>query len=232
MKVPAIYYGILGVFCILTIGISIVTAADVTQSPGLSMIEKKQIHPGFDLTNTTMQQEIISRFEKQGTDVTGLKAAFASGDKDAVKAWMDANRPAHPDNAERPSHPAFDLSNTTMQQEMINRFEQEGVDVTELKTAFASGDREAVKAWLDVNRKEPGPGCPGGTGCPEFDLTDATKQQEMISRFEEKGTDVSGLKAAFASGNTTDVRTWLDANRPAHSGRQPPDGQNGKTSAS
>jgi len=36
--------------------------------------------------------------------------------------------------------------------EMITHLEQQGVDVTEVKTLLGNGDTEAVKAWLDAYR--------------------------------------------------------------------------------
>jgi hypothetical protein len=96
MKTPHIYYGIIAVFCVIAIGVGIANAMDLTQSPDHIPHGKGQAHPGFDLTNTNLQQQMISRFEQQGTDVSGLKAAFESGDMTAVKTWLEANRPTHP----------------------------------------------------------------------------------------------------------------------------------------
>ena len=96
MKISRTYYGVLAIFCVFVICFGIASAAGTTQSPGHVTREKGQMHPGFDLKNTSVQQEMLSRFEQQGTDVTGLKAAFASGNMADVKTWLDANRPAHP----------------------------------------------------------------------------------------------------------------------------------------
>jgi hypothetical protein len=164
---------------------------------------------------------MLSRLEQQGTDVTGLKAAFASGTMTDVKTWMENNRPAQSGRPQGSKHSGFDLTNVTRQQEMLSRFEQQGTDVTGLKAAFASGNMADVKTWMDANCKDRAPGFSEKSGHPGFDLTNVTRQQEMLSRFEQQGTDVTGLKAAFASGNMTDVKTWLDANRPTHPGWQP-----------
>ena len=37
---------------------------------------------------------------------------------------------------------------------MIDHLEQQGVDVTEVKTALQNGDNEAVKTWLEAYREE------------------------------------------------------------------------------
>jgi hypothetical protein len=158
MKTPGMYYGIMTVFWVITLGIGMAHAMDLTLSPAPAIHGEGQAHPGFDLTNATLQQEMISRFEQQGTDVSGLEAAFASGDMTAVKTWLDANRPARSDMPERSARPVFDITNTTLQQEMISRFGQQGTDVSGLQAAFASGDLTAVKTWLDANR----PMHPGG----------------------------------------------------------------------
>ena len=86
----------MAVLWILTIGIGLASAMDPTQSPGQCPFEKGHMHPGFELTNATIQQQMISRFEEQGIDTSGLKAAFASGNENDVKTWLDAHRPTHP----------------------------------------------------------------------------------------------------------------------------------------
>jgi len=231
MKISRTYYGVLAIFCVFVICFGIASAAGITQSPGQLTREKGQMHPGFDLKNTSAQQEMLSRLAQQGTDVTGLKAAFASGNMADVKTWMDNNRPVQPGRPEGAGHPGFDLTNVTCQQEMLSRFAQQGTDVTGLKAAFASGNMADVKTWMDNNRPVQS-GRPEGAGHSGFDLTNVTKQQEMISRLAQQGTDVTGLKAAFASGNMTDVKTWLDANRPTHPGGQPNHRQQDTTSSS
>ena len=148
----------MAVLWILTIGIGLASAMDPTQSPGQCPFEKGHMHPGFELTNATFQQQMISRFEEQGIDTSGLKAAFASGNENDVKTWLDAHRPARPENAELPAHQKFDLTNTTLQQQMINRFEQRGIDTSGLKAAFSSGNETDVETWLDAHR----PTHPGG----------------------------------------------------------------------
>jgi hypothetical protein len=49
-----------------------------------------------DYTNTTIQQQILSRLDKQGVDTTALKTAFQGGDTAAVNAWFEAFFKARP----------------------------------------------------------------------------------------------------------------------------------------
>jgi N-acyl-L-homoserine lactone synthetase len=219
MKVPKIYYGLLAVFCLTVLCFGIASAAGTAQAQGQRAHAMGAAHPGFDMTNVTMQQQMITRFQQQGVDVTGLQAAFQSGDMTAVKTWMEAHRPNQPlGNNTDGLHRGFDLTNATMQQQMIARFQQQGVDVTGLQAAFQSGDMTAVRTWMEAHR-------PAQTGLGNkdgqhrgFDLTNVTLQQQMIARFQQQGVDVTGLQAAFQSGDMTALRTWMEAHRPAQTG--------------
>ncbi len=93
MKIPRTYYSILALFCIAVICTGIVSAVDQTQTPRTGPSFKGTGHPGFDMTNTTLQQEMLSRFQEQGIDVTGLQTAFQSGNMTDVKEWMKENLP-------------------------------------------------------------------------------------------------------------------------------------------
>ena len=95
MKMPRVYYGILAVFCIVTICIGLASAAGAIPFSANRTHERGPMHPAFDLTNTTLQQQMIARFQQQGIDVSGLQAAFQSGNFSAVKEWMMAHGPAH-----------------------------------------------------------------------------------------------------------------------------------------
>jgi DNA-binding transcriptional MerR regulator len=99
---------------------------------------------------------------------------------------------------------------------IISHLQQQGVDVTEVKTALQNGDTEAVNAWLEAHRPER----PDGTGRSSPDLTDPTKQQEIITRLEEEGVDVTELKTALQNGDSAAVQAWLRTHfhdhRPAH----------------
>jgi len=97
MKAPGIYYGALAVFCIIALCIGYASAASTTQSTTQHTCThgKGMRHAAFDLTNATVQQEILTRFEKQGVDTTALRTAFQNGDTAAVKSWFEASFKAH-----------------------------------------------------------------------------------------------------------------------------------------
>ena len=149
MKIPRSYYSILALFCIAVICTGIVSAVDQTQTSRTSPAFKGMGDRGFDMTNTTFQQEMLTRFQEQGVDVTGLQAAFQSGNMEDVREWMKEHRQAPAGNPPvDKGRQGFDMTNTTFQQEMLTRFQEQGVDVTGLQAAFQSGNMEDVREWM------------------------------------------------------------------------------------
>ena len=89
---------------------------------------------------------VIGRLEKPGIDVTTVRTALQNGDLSAVKEWLDSYREAHKDK----------MPNSTPRpgpENIIERLEQQGADVTEVKTLLQKGDTDAVKAWFDAYRE-------------------------------------------------------------------------------
>jgi putative IMPACT (imprinted ancient) family translation regulator len=224
MKIPGAYYSILAIFCIAIFSIGIVNATDHVQSSRPGSFVSGAGHQGFDLTNVTLQQEMLTRFQQQGTDVTGLQSAFQSGNMTDVKEWMKTHRPAGAAGTGMKSgHQGFDLTNVTLQQEMLTRFQQQGIDVTGLQAAFQSGNMTDVKEWMKSHRPVGAAGTGMMSGRQAFDLTNVTLQQEMLTRFQQQGIDVTGLQSAFQSGNLTDVKEWMKSHRPATNATRPAD---------
>ncbi|MCX6688098.1 MAG: hypothetical protein NTZ39_00105 [Methanoregula sp.] len=54
---------------------------------------------GFDLTNSTQQQQIITRLEKNGINVTDFKTDLLNGNIDAAKALLDVFMQTQRNNA-------------------------------------------------------------------------------------------------------------------------------------
>ncbi|MCX6681361.1 MAG: hypothetical protein NTY71_00015 [Methanoregula sp.] len=91
-------------------------------------------------------EAIITRLEQHGVDVSEAKTALQNGDTGAVKAWLEAYRQTQ--------------KNTMAQgnghfgpEKIIDRLEQQGVDVPEVKAALRNHDTAPVKAWLDAYLK-------------------------------------------------------------------------------
>jgi DNA-binding transcriptional MerR regulator len=95
---------------------------------------------------------------------------------------------------------------------IISQLEQQGVDVTEVRTLLGSGNTEAVKEWLEAHR----PAMPEGAPRSPPDLTDPPQQEKIIARLEEQGVDVTEVRNLLGSGNTEAVKEWLEAYLRAH----------------
>ncbi|GAB7015517.1 hypothetical protein [Methanogenium cariaci] len=87
----------------------------------------------------------LEKMQANGIDTTVLETALENGDREAVHAFLEANRPADAPmmNEERMQR---------MIQRMIQRMQEKGIDTTALETALESGDREVVHAFMEANR--------------------------------------------------------------------------------
>ena len=141
MKTPGIYYGVIAAFCVLTLCIGIVTAADLTQSA-----TNCTGRPGFGHGHPPSPNEMIPRLEQQGVDVTEVKTALQKGDAASVQAWHNNHRVAHKDEMAK-SAGRFGPD------KVIGRLEKLGIDVTTVRNALQNSDLSAVKEWLDAYRE-------------------------------------------------------------------------------
>ncbi len=163
-KTPGIFIAVFAVYCICALCIGMSSAIDVTTStahqnrtfnagPGHQSIAMGQGagRPGFDLTNSTQQQQIITRLEKDGINVTEFKTDLQNGKPDAAKTWLENYFQTHkPAMGQGAGRPGFDLTNSTQQQQIITRLEKDGINVTEFKTDLLNGNIDAAKALLDA----------------------------------------------------------------------------------
>jgi hypothetical protein len=99
-------------------------------------------------------QGAVEKMQANGVDTTGLETALENGDQEAVRAFMQANRPA---DAPEKGNGQMHAMNEERMQEMIQRMQANGVDTTGLETALENGDREAVHAFLQANRPAAAP---------------------------------------------------------------------------
>jgi Zn-dependent M32 family carboxypeptidase len=110
-----------------------------------------------------------------------------------------------------------DLTDPTQQEKIIARLEEEGVDVSEVRTLLQNGDTEAVRAWLKAHKPE----IPAGSARSPPDLSDATRQERIITRLEQQGVDVTEVKSGLQNGDTTAVKAWLENYVHSHEGEMP-----------
>jgi SOS response regulatory protein OraA/RecX len=227
MKVPKAYYGALVLFCAMTLFVGMASAADGTlpsvhNAGGAGQWHVSSVHHGFDLTNATVQQQILTNLQQKGVDTSGLQAAFQSGNTTAAKEWMQSQFRAqmpgmngrHPGNGT--GHQKFDLTNVTVQQQILTKLQQKGVDTSGLQVAFQNNDTAAAKTWMQNYFESHKPAMTKFSGRQGLDLTNVTVQQQILTKLQQKGVDTSGLQSAFQSGNTTAAKEWMQSQFRTH----------------
>jgi hypothetical protein len=93
---------------------------------------------------------------------------------------------------------------------IVSSLEQKGIDVGEVKADLQNGDTAAAKAWLENYFRTQRPEMAKGTRHQRFDPANATQQQEIISKLEERGVDVTEVKADLQNGDTAAAKAWLE----------------------
>ena len=92
-------------------------------------------------------QFALQKMAENGIDITDLETALENGDMEAVRAFMQENRPADaPDGAP--------MMNEEHAQQMIQRMQENGIDTSDLETALENGDMEGVRAFMQENRPD------------------------------------------------------------------------------
>jgi len=85
---------------------------------------------------------------------------------------------------------------------IISNIEHEGVNVSDVKTAFRNGDNATVTTWLKTNRTAHSVVMRTGTGIPGAGLTNATWQQQIISHFRQKCVELTNATQTIRDGET------------------------------
>ena len=170
-----------------------------------------------ELANATRQQEIITRLGEQGVDVSGVRTSLQDGDSAAVQSWLKAYFQAHhPEKPGGSGRSTPDLTNTTLQQEIITRLGEKGVDVTDVQADLEKGDTAAVRAWLESHFQAGRPTRAEGSARSSPDLSDPVREQKILDRLSERGVNVTAAEADLQAGNTTAVQTWIETYQHSH----------------
>ena len=148
MRTPRTYYAAIAAFCAVCLVIGFAGATDQSGPENIPCLKNWTGKAGDKTGQPFSAEQLITRLEGKGIDVTEVKAALEAGDSAAVKTWFA--RQGRPDGDKIRRVPDLSL--------LIDRLDQEGVDVTEVKTALENGDTNAVKAWLDAHLGEGRPG--------------------------------------------------------------------------
>ena len=210
MKTPGIFIAVFAVYCICALCIGMCSAADVTTSSA-NHNGTFYAGPGHRLS----PEMIIVNHEHNGVKLSEVKTALRDGDNATVMTRPGSHRAAHT-AAMGAGRPGVNLTNATRQQQIITRLEKDGVDVTELRADLQNGNTDAARAWLENYFQRHKPALEKGAGRPGVDLTNATRHQQIISRLEKDGADVTGFKTNLLNDNIDAAKALLDAYMQAH----------------
>ena len=210
MKTPGIFIAVFAVYCICALCIGVSSATDVTTST-VNHNSTFYAGPGHRLSPET----IIANHEHKGVNASAVKPALRNGDNATAMTWLESHRTTHPAGIGA-GRPGFDLTNATQQQQIISRLEKDGVDATEFKTDLQNGKTDAAKTWFENYFQTHKPAMGQGAGRPGFDLTNATQQQQIITRLEKDGINVTEFKTDLLNGNIDAAKALLDAFMQVH----------------
>ena len=102
-------------------------------------------------------------------------------------------------------------------EKMIERLEQQGVDVTGVKTALQNGDTNAVKAWVQSYREAHlGERVKGAGKGPVTGEANGVRMLRMLDNLTAQGYDVLTIRTAVTSGNYETAHTLMQEFRTAH----------------
>jgi hypothetical protein len=198
------------VFAVLGLGISTVSAATGTSSPGNITTLHGQGSGHHFAQNSTLQHTLqgtnITQFRTRGANVNASAAAFRNT--------------THEKNGQ-------DFAvNATMQQARLQSFiaelQKQEVDVSTVQTALQNNDTAAVKSWV-TSYRESHKGQSGNTTHAQKSpgiAVNATMQQahlqSFIAQLQKQGVDVSTAQTALQNNDTAAVNSWLKSYFEAH----------------
>jgi len=200
------------VLAVLGLGISTVSAAAGTSSPGT--ITTLHGHgPGHHFSSNSTRQHTA-----WGTNTTAAGAWFAAH----PGAKGQFGNMTHEKNGR-----GFAINATAQQahlQSFITQLQNKGVDVSTVQTALTNHDMTTVNSWVKSYR-ETHEGTSGNTTHTErghgFTVNATAQQahlQSFITQLQNKGVDVSTVQTALANNDTATVKSWLTSYFASHPG--------------
>jgi hypothetical protein len=102
-------------------------------------------------------------------------------------------------------------------QKMIERLEQQGVDISGVKTALQQGDTHAAKEWMQSYREAHQGEMVKGTGKgPMTGVAKGERMLLMLDNLSAQGNDISAIRAAVTSGSYETAHILMQEFRTAH----------------
>jgi hypothetical protein len=200
------------VLAVLGLGISTVSAAAGTSSPGTITTLHGQGSGHHFTSNSTRQH---TSWETNTT---------------AAGAWFSAHSGArgqfgnmtHGKNGQ-----GFAINATSQQARLlsfITQLQNKGVDVSTVQTALTNNDMTTANSWVK-SYMETHKGTSGNTTHTQrgqgFAINATARQahlQSFITQLENKGVDVSTVQTALANNDTATVKSWLTSYFASHPG--------------
>jgi len=198
------------VLAVLGLGISTVSAATGTSSPGTMTTLHGQGSGHHFAQNSTWQHTL------QGTNITPFHSPGANMNT-SVAAYRNTT---HEKNGQGCA------VNATMQQARLQSFiaqlQKQGVDVSAVQTALQNNDTAAVKSWVTSYReshKEQSGNTTHAQKSVGFAVNATMQQahiQSSISQLQKQGVDVSTAQTALQNNDTAAANSWLKSYFESH----------------
>lgn len=141
MKTPKLYIGALALFCMIALVVGTAGAAAIS-SPDCNCTGNKIAYGG--------PVKMLDRLEEQGVDVSAIRAAVESGNMETVHTLMQQFMETYKDlmpfrNATEKNAPGFGPG---MMENRLAQLEAKGYDVSAIRAAVESGDRDTVRTLM------------------------------------------------------------------------------------
>ncbi|MDP2797483.1 MAG: hypothetical protein Q8N94_08255 [Methanoregula sp.] len=141
MKTPRLYLGAIALTCVIALVIGMAGAAGIG-GPIAGIAGKMSCHAG--------PEKMLDRLEGQGIDVSAVRTACESGDTKTARTLMQQIMETHKDlmpfrNAFGKNAPGFGPG---MMKNRLAPLEAKGYDVSAIRAAFESGDRETTRTLM------------------------------------------------------------------------------------
>ena len=141
MKTPKLYLGAVALTCIIALVIGMAGATGIGgEIAGIA--GKMSCHAG--------PEKMLDRLEGQGIDVSAVRTACESGDKQTARTLMQQIMETHKDELSSNNAAGKDGlgCGAGMMENRLAHLEAKGYDVSAIRAAVESGDRETVRTLM------------------------------------------------------------------------------------
>jgi len=160
---------------------------------------------------------LLDEIEAAGYDVTDIRTAFENEDFENARTLMHQFMEAHQGEF-APAHGGNNPGRGMGNAGMLDNLEEQGYDVTDIRTAFENGDTETGRTlmhqFMEAHHGEFAP--------PHDGDRPGMGGAGMLDNLEEQGYDVTDIRTAFEDGDTETGRTLMHQFMEEHQGEFAP----------